>query len=142
MTASAPEQPDVVAGILIREGHVLLCRRAASTRWYPGVWDFPGHVQAGESYASALVRELREELGVVVTEPVTESLFRVCAEDFDLRIWLVTEWAGTPSNAAPDEHDDVAWFSVSEAVLLSLAHPGYPSLIVNALKIAGPLTES
>jgi 8-oxo-dGTP pyrophosphatase MutT (NUDIX family) len=99
-------------------------------------------VQAGESYASALVRELREELGVVVTEPVTESLFRVCAEDFDLRIWLVTEWAGTPSNAAPDEHDDVAWFSVSEAVLLSLAHRGYPSVIVNALKIGGPLTES
>jgi len=99
-------------------------------------------VEANESHATALVRELREELGVQVAEPETEWLFRVTADDFDLRMWLFTEWVGIPSNASPDEHDDVAWFSESEAMTLSLAHPSYPSLIVNTLKIAEPLSES
>lgn len=99
-------------------------------------------MEANESHATALVRELREELGVQVAEPETEWLFRVTADDFDLRMWLFTEWVGIPSNASPDEHDDVAWFSESEAMTLSLAHPSYPSLIVNTLKIAEPLSES
>jgi mutator protein MutT len=60
----------VVAGLLVRQGRVLLCHRSPDRAWYPDVWDFPGgHVEAGETAPDALVREVREEVGVVITAP-------------------------------------------------------------------------
>jgi 8-oxo-dGTP diphosphatase len=56
----------VVAGVLIRDGRVLAAKRAAGTR-EAGLWEFPGgKLEHGEDDATALVRELREELGVTV----------------------------------------------------------------------------
>lgn len=54
----------VVAGVLERDGKVLICRRRADQP-HPLKWEFPGgKLEAGESPESALVRELREELGI------------------------------------------------------------------------------
>lgn len=68
---------EVAAGVIMDdEGRFLLGRRADGT-FYPGYWEFPGgKVEAGETPAQALVRELDEELGI-----------RVQA----LRPWLVRE---------------------------------------------------
>jgi 8-oxo-dGTP diphosphatase len=56
----------VVAGVLIRDGRVLAAKRAAGTR-EAGLWEFPGgKLEPGENDATALMRELREELGVTV----------------------------------------------------------------------------
>lgn len=56
----------VVAGVLRREDTVLAALRPAHKR-EGGLWEFPGgKVDPGESDADALVRELREELGVTV----------------------------------------------------------------------------
>ena len=56
----------VVAGVLIRDGRVLAAQRAAGTR-EAGLCEFPGgKLEHGEDDATALVRELREELGVTV----------------------------------------------------------------------------
>jgi 8-oxo-dGTP diphosphatase len=54
----------VAAGILVREGKILACRRRGDQD-HAGKWEFPGgKVEAGESPAQALERELREELGI------------------------------------------------------------------------------
>jgi 8-oxo-dGTP diphosphatase len=54
----------VVAGVLERDGKILICRRRADQP-HPLKWEFPGgKVEAGESAEAALVRELREELGI------------------------------------------------------------------------------
>ncbi len=53
------------AGIVVREGHVLLQRLAGESFWFtPG-----GRIEADETSAEGLVREMREELDAVV-EPV------------------------------------------------------------------------
>ncbi|MGJ6979204.1 (deoxy)nucleoside triphosphate pyrophosphohydrolase [Aestuariimicrobium soli] len=57
----------VVAGLLVRDGRLLAAQRS-----YPddlaGLWEFPGgKVEPGEEPGRALVRELREELGLEVT---------------------------------------------------------------------------
>lgn len=58
---------DVAAGVIYRsDGSFLLGQRAPGT-FYPGYWEFPGgKVEAGETPAQALTRELDEELGIRV----------------------------------------------------------------------------
>jgi 8-oxo-dGTP diphosphatase len=54
----------VVAGVLKHDGKILICRRRADQP-HPLKWEFPGgKLEAGESPHTALVRELREELGI------------------------------------------------------------------------------
>ena len=62
------KQVHVVAGVLRdARGRVLLARRTEG-RDLAGLWEFPGgKVEPGESPEDALVRELREELGIEAT---------------------------------------------------------------------------
>jgi 8-oxo-dGTP diphosphatase len=54
----------VVAGIIERDGRVLICQRRADSR-HPLKWEFPGgKVEEGEDPAGALARELKEELAI------------------------------------------------------------------------------
>ena len=92
---------EIVAALLVQNGRVLLCHRAADRRWYPDVWDLPGgHVEDGEAPIEALARELEEEVGILVEEQGPE-LARVVGAGFVLRIWLVEKWIGDPVNASP-----------------------------------------
>jgi 8-oxo-dGTP diphosphatase len=50
------------------DGRVLIAQRPAG-RPMAGLWEFPGgKVEAGERPEETLIRELKEELGIVVTE--------------------------------------------------------------------------
>lgn len=55
---------EVVAAILERDGKILICRRRADQS-HALQWEFPGgKVEAAETPAQALARELEEELGI------------------------------------------------------------------------------
>ena len=58
---------DVAVGVLVRpDGAFLLTSRPAG-KVYAGYWEFPGgKLEAGETVADALRRELQEEIGVTV----------------------------------------------------------------------------
>ncbi|MDH3443879.1 MAG: (deoxy)nucleoside triphosphate pyrophosphohydrolase [Deltaproteobacteria bacterium] len=61
-----PKVIDVVAGLIFQKGRVLACQRHADGS-FPLKWEFPGgKIESGEQPATALVRELREELGVEI----------------------------------------------------------------------------
>ena len=50
---------------------LILTKRASHLKHHPGQIAFPGgKVEAGESFADALVRELQEELGITIYNPV------------------------------------------------------------------------
>jgi 8-oxo-dGTP diphosphatase len=135
---NAPGADQVVAALVVRDGRALLCHRSPERRWYPDVWDLAGgHVEAGESPAGALVRELREELGVIIPEPSGPELARFVTAAFDMRVWLVRSWTGELSNAASAEHDRIAWFEASELAGLRLADDCYVSLITRVLADPG-----
>jgi 8-oxo-dGTP diphosphatase len=58
------EMTTVVAGVLKQNGKILVCRRRADQP-HSLKWEFPGgKLETGESPATALIRELREELGI------------------------------------------------------------------------------
>jgi mutator protein MutT len=129
---------EVAVGALVRESDVLLVHRSMSKRAYPGVWDLPGGViEAGESELGALARELHEELGVDIATSSASALCRVTVEPAGepvvLSAWLVRDWQGTPANTAPEEHDDIGWFSFAE--LPPLAHAVIRAALLDAVRI-------
>ncbi len=65
----------VVAAIIRRDEKILITRRLQDVH-LPGLWEFPGgKIEAGESFESALAREIREELGIEIR--VGKEFFRV-----------------------------------------------------------------
>jgi 8-oxo-dGTP diphosphatase len=87
----------VVAGILEQDGRVLICRRR-SDQSHALKWEFPGgKMEADETPQQALIRELREELGVE-SEPATEVTryeFAYAGKQPILLIFLqVPRWTG------------------------------------------------
>lgn len=64
----------VVAGLIEAEGKILVCQRRRGDT-FELMWEFPGgKLQAAETAAEGLARELREELGVEAR--VGEEVFR------------------------------------------------------------------
>jgi 8-oxo-dGTP pyrophosphatase MutT (NUDIX family) len=52
--------------LLLRDGHVLISRRA-NTGFADGLWHLPsGHLEARESVTGATIREAAEEIGVAI----------------------------------------------------------------------------
>jgi len=69
---------EVVAAVIGRDGKILVAQRPDATH-LAGLWEFPGGKrEPGESHEEALIRELREELGVTVEvhEKITSIFHR------------------------------------------------------------------
>ena len=78
----------------------------------PGVWDSScsGHVDAGESYAVAAERELMEEIGLLVEDPL-EPLFMInaCKETGHEFVWVYRTESEGPFELNPEEIDNGKW---------------------------------
>jgi 8-oxo-dGTP diphosphatase len=89
----------VAAAILHRgDGKVLLAQRLPGTP-YSGYWEFPGgKLEPGESARDALLRELEEELGIVVTRaaPWLTQRYDYPHAHVELEFFRVFEWQGEP----------------------------------------------
>ena len=100
---------DVAVAVFQRsDGAVLLARRPAG-KVYAGYWEFPGgKAEPGERMTDALVREIREELGVRVERafPWITRVFVYPHATVRLHFHRVVAWSGEPR---PLEHDAIAW---------------------------------
>jgi 8-oxo-dGTP diphosphatase len=64
----------VACALVDADGRVLIAERPAG-KAMAGLWEFPGgKVEAGERPEDTLIRELKEELGIVVREPCLAPL--------------------------------------------------------------------
>jgi 8-oxo-dGTP diphosphatase len=91
----------VVAAVIERQGRILICRRQPGQS-HGLKWEFPGgKVEAGETPAQALERELGEELDIreVAAEEITRYEYTYPGKNPILLIFLrVREFAGEPRN--------------------------------------------
>jgi mutator protein MutT len=89
---------DVAAGLIFRDGKLLITQRHADTH-LGGLWEFPGGKrERDETFEQCLTRELREELGVeVAVVGLFESITHAYAEKtVQLKFFLCRLKAGEP----------------------------------------------
>ena len=88
---------EVAAAVLQRpDGSFLLAQRPPDKIW-SGYWEFPGgKIEPGETPYHALVRELREELGIEVETayPWVTRIFAYPHATVRLNFFHVTKWSG------------------------------------------------
>src|SRR5882672_3965212 len=99
---------EVAAAVIERPGEFLLAQRPEG-KPYPGYWEFPGgKIEPGEDARAALVRELREELGIEVREssPWITRVYAYTHATVRLRFFKVTAWDGEPQRL---EDQDIKW---------------------------------
>jgi 8-oxo-dGTP diphosphatase len=123
----------VAAALTNQTGEILLQKRPAG-RQMAGLWEFPGgKVDAGESPESALVRELHEELGIIVDPqklvPVTFASEPLEDRNLLLLLYVCREWQGEPQ---PLDTPEIRWLRPSE--MHSLPMPPADKPLVAALE--------
>ena len=87
----------VAVGVLFQQDGRFLLTTRPTGKAYAGHWEFPGgKLEAGESVADALRRELHEELGITIYQP---ELWKVERIDYphawvELHFCKVRQWEG------------------------------------------------
>ncbi|WP_306337835.1 (deoxy)nucleoside triphosphate pyrophosphohydrolase [Streptomyces sp. KL118A] len=100
----------IVVGAALYDGGRLLAARRSAPPELAGGWELPGgKVEPGERSEDALVRELREELGVEA-----ELTGRVPGEwplpkGYVLRVWTARLVSGEPRPL--EDHDELRWLT-------------------------------
>lgn len=113
----------VTAAVLVRADGTVLIAQRPQNKPHAGLWEFPGgKVERDESPEAALVRELREEIGITALEEDLEP-FTFVSEECDafhllMPIYLLPHWEGEPTGR---EEQELLW--VKPSVLNDYAMP-------------------
>jgi 8-oxo-dGTP diphosphatase len=113
-----------VAGVLCRGNMVLMASRPAG-KPYAGFWEFPGgKLEESELTTYALIRELKEEIGVVV-QPNDCTYFTAIEQQYKneyeeytvkLDVMLVKDWLQEPIGL---EDQTLHWHDIRESCSLN-----------------------
>lgn len=118
MTQESRARPLVIvaaAAFVRSDGRLLLAQRPMG-KSMAGLWEFPGgKVEAGETPQGALVRELKEELGVSVAEADLEA-FSFASHTYEtfhllMPVFMIRRWEGEIEAL---EGQQLAWVSATE----------------------------
>lgn len=112
--------PRVGCGAIIinDKNEVLLIKRSANLENEPGKWARPGgKVEFGETVEEAVVREMGEELGIVVKViRLLDATTNYCSAKGTHWIalgYLAKIVSGEPKNIEPDKADEIKWFPIN-----------------------------
>lgn len=129
-----PKATQLVVGAVVVDDLRQPTRFLAAQRAYPaqlrGQWEFPGgKVEPGEVPQAALVRELREELDIVVkigveVTPDTPLSTWPLKPGLEMRVWLVS--TDRPEIRPGTSHMQVKWVTPVQALDLNWLAPDLP----------------
>lgn len=106
----------VVAAALTNQVGEILLQRRPEGKQMAGLWEFPGgKVEVGESPEIALVRELEEELGIIIDLknllPMTFASEPLEERHLLMLLYICNEWRGEPQ---PLDSAELRWLTPPE----------------------------
>ena len=123
----------VAVGVIINDtSEVLLAKRPGDVH-QGGLWEFPGgKLEAGENVQTALARELKEELGLIMDQahPFMKLQYDYPDRSVILNAWLVSKWHGVPYSR---EGQPVVWADIGS--LAEFSFPPADEMIIKALRL-------
>jgi 8-oxo-dGTP diphosphatase len=101
--------------VLIRDGRIMLSRRA-NTGYQDGKYSMiAGHVEDRESVWEALIREAREEAGMSLSSNMLKMLHIGHRQDIDreyIDFYIAADTKEEPRNLEPQKCDELKWFGL------------------------------
>lgn len=121
-------------GVLIKNDKILITSRPEG-KVMAGYWEFPGgKLEHGETYSDALLRELHEELGVLVTANNMQYLGEIKHQYTHglaiLSVVLIKNWS---HEITPLEGQKIHWHKLGTSVLVSPLLPTTDE-VINMIK--------
>ena len=110
--------------LIIKNGQILLQKRKGSKLW-PGYYAVPaGHIDEGENQYDALIREAKEELGIVINPEniinsyvvLRRNFFEIDGKRLEPYIdyyFEINEYEGTPKIIEEDKCDELIWADIN-----------------------------
>ena len=119
---TAPKPLFVVAAALVDVQSRIFVQQRPFDKTLGGLWEFPGgKVEAGEPPEHALIRELKEELGIdtetACLAPATFSTGQVGDRPLLLLLYVCRKWSGI---IMPTEAPDSRWLRAHELFALDM----------------------
>lgn len=114
----------VAAALIDPDGRVLIAQRPPG-KAMAGLWEFPGgKIEPDETPETALICELREELGITV-KPACLAPFTFASHSYAqfhllMPLYLCRRWEGTPQ---PREHVAIKWVRPCDLITNRDAYP-------------------
>ncbi|RRA99212.1 (deoxy)nucleoside triphosphate pyrophosphohydrolase [Larkinella rosea] len=116
---------DVVAGIIWKDGRILLARRGKQ-KHLAGKWEFPGgKIELGESAEIALERELKEELSI---QTRTEDFFDLNIHHYSsvsIKLQAYNS-AYISGEICLSDHDKIEWVEIQDLLKYDFAEADIP----------------
>ncbi|MBI2098069.1 MAG: NUDIX domain-containing protein [Candidatus Wildermuthbacteria bacterium] len=109
------------AYVILQDGNKILLQRRYNTGYEDGNYSFvSGHVEQGESYINAIIREAKEEAGVELRGQdlrFVHLMHRKGEDSYNERadvFFVAARWSGEIANVEPHKCDDLSWFDKSD----------------------------
>jgi 8-oxo-dGTP diphosphatase len=130
-----PVQPDlkiiqVVAAALVNDKNEILVTQRPAGKDMEGLWEFPGgKIENGEIPEYALMRELKEELGIEVRPccmlPVAYASHSYTRKHILMPLYMIRVWAGEPKSI---EGQAMQWLKAQDLYALAMPEADRPLL--------------
>lgn len=125
----------VVCGLILKDDGRVLAARRSSSMDLPGKWEFPGgKVEPGETPEEALIREINEELGILVriSRAMPAHVHHYREKSIKLIPFVCSVISG---EVRLKEHQSWSWFHHKELETLDWAEADIPILKEYLLKV-------
>ncbi len=124
----------VVGAIIFNERNEVLCALRSPTMSLPNYWEFPGgKINEGEMPQEALIREIKEELGCLIS--VGKKIEEVDHEYENIIVHLATYKAYIESGIPKAlEHADLKWVQVKKLLELKWAPADIPTVDILSIE--------
>lgn len=117
---------EVVAGLIYKEGKILIAKRSTGDPNVLGKWEFPGgKVELGETDESALEREFKEEfeLEIKANKFIINNICEYPTKTVDLKLYQCEYISG---NLNLHDHSEYKWVDPNEFISYDLAPADIP----------------